>query len=157
MTRSRSIALVLATGALAVSAAGCGGGGKASAGSGAKASGTPSGQGSSGIAVTDDPSLVAKGRPIPAIKPQQVQGLVGKWVNSGPIGDYFVFKADGTGTWITKGRALWSGKVIPAGKGAYRLSWKDQDTDTSYWAIKLQQDGKLLFEGNQQTYTRTKS
>jgi hypothetical protein len=95
--------------------------------------------------------------PLPKIQPAQVKVLVGTWTNDGKnsLKDYFVFKADGTGSWMMQGKPLWSGSVIPAGKSTFRLSWQGKDPNVStFWAIKVGSDGKLVFQGNQQTYAK---
>jgi hypothetical protein len=74
----------------------------------------------------------------------------------GPAGDYFQFKADGSGSWTQGGHSLWNGQVIPEGKGKYRFSWQGGDPKSaSYWGATLT-GGKLLFAGNNQTYTKAK-
>jgi hypothetical protein len=158
---SRAIALTIAAGAAALTLAACGG---------AKDSGTktdpgqsagPGGSVSDGSLSTDGPVPKAVGGPLPKIAARQVKGLVGTWINNakGSVGDYFEFKADGTGSWQGKGTSLWTGQVIPSGKDQYRLSWQGKDPTTStFWSVKLTENGqKLVFQGTQQTYTRAKS
>jgi len=120
--------------------AGCGGGGKSGA------TGAPSSS-------VDTPGM----SPLPKISPGQVKVLVGTWTNDAKnsLKDYFVFKPDGTGSWMMQGKPLWTGSVIPAGKNTFRLSWQGKDPNVStFWAIKIDSGGKLLFQGNQQTYAK---
>jgi len=107
----------------------------------------------------DPGNLGVTGKPLPKVSAQQVKSLVGTWLNTtknNPVQDSFVFNADGTGTWQVQAKILWNGQVIPAGTGAYRLSWKGLDpNEASFWAIKLTDSGAtLVFQGNQQTYKK---
>ena len=141
-TSSKAAALTVAA---ALLLAGCGGGSKSSA----NKTSTPSGS-------FTEPRM----SPLPKIAPNQVKVLVGTWVNESKnaVRDYFVFKADGTGQWIMQNKgSLWSGQVIPAGDRTFRLSWQGKDPNvSSFWAIKINTDGSLLFEGNQQKYVKGK-
>lgn len=151
---------MLVAGATAVSLSGCG------ADDAKKSSAAPSTQNTAPSSdgdlpepqITDnvEPTPLVKGRPLPTVKPSQVKTIVGKWVSGGKVEDYFLFKADGTGAWMARGKPLWTGRVIPAGGGRYRLSWNNLDTvDATYWAVALDKSGaKLVFEGTQQTYTK---
>ncbi|GAA3977183.1 hypothetical protein GCM10023085_69530 [Actinomadura viridis] len=101
----------------------------------------------------------AGGRPslpaVPKVRSAEVKPLVGRW--SGPGGDYFLFKADGSGSWMKGGQALWNGQVIPEGKGRFRFSWQGGDPKTaSYWGATLTGESRLLFAGTNQTYTKAK-
>jgi hypothetical protein len=142
-TSSKAAALTVAA---ALLLAGCGGGSKPSA---SKTGSSPSG-------TFSEPQM----SPLPKVSPAQVKVLVGTWVNQAKnsLKDYFVFKADGTGQWIMQNKGpLWSGQVIPAGGQTFRLSWQGKDPNvSSFWAIKINSDGSLLFEGNQQKYVKGK-
>ncbi|WP_235017974.1 hypothetical protein [Thermomonospora echinospora] len=147
---------VLAAFALAVT--GCGGGGdgdkNGSAGAGQE------GQGGQGGAYSSDGSPAPKeGAPLPKVQPVQVRPLVGRWVGAGPTKDYFVFRADGSGAWMARGRALWKGQVIPDGANKFRFSWEGRDPQqASYWGVTLESGGrKLVFGGTNQTYTKVAS
>lgn len=117
------------------------------------------------------PSLVSRsGEPIvlptetgkPAPKPQvsAVKSLVGTWKGSNPVKDYWLFKADGSGTWVAQDQKLWTGTVIPAGKtdkGAeiFRLSWQGTDPGESYWQVEVMvKEGTMIFAGTQQEYKK---
>ncbi|MGI8336902.1 hypothetical protein ACRYCC_43765 [Actinomadura scrupuli] len=159
--RSRATALMIAATAAALALSACGGG-KDGAAQGGPSQGETQGQSASdGSPATGGAAPKAVGGPLPKVVPQQVKGLVGTWTNTakGSVGDAFEFKADGTGSWKGRGRILWTGQVIPAGKDQYRLSWQGKDPNTpSFWSVKLTDNGrKLLFQGNQQTYSKTKS
>jgi hypothetical protein len=163
--RSRALALATAAVAAALTLAACGGGG-AKGGGAAQGDPSPSAAQSAPAASDGSPSTggpVPKpvGGPLPKVAVQQVRGLVGTWVNTtkGGVGDVFQFRSDGSGSWKGRGVVLWTGQVIPAGPGQYRLSWQGTDPNTpSFWSVKLTDNGrKLLFQGNQQTYSRTKS
>jgi hypothetical protein len=162
--RPRAIALAIAVAAAAFTLAACAGAKDSGATSDPSQSTAPSaaqgGSASDGSPSTDGPVPKTVGGPLPKVAPQQVKGLVGTWTNNakGSVGDAFEFRSDGTGSWKGRGRTLWTGQVIPAGKDQYRLSWQGKDPNTlSFWSVKLTENGqKLLFQGNQQTYTKTK-
>ncbi|WP_433337971.1 hypothetical protein [Spirillospora sp. CA-294931] len=160
--RARSI-LVAACTALALSLTGCGSGddsgdepqdgaGASPPGGQAPASPDPS----SGLKdlPSDPPSTLPRA---PKVKPAQVKSIVGRWV--GPGKDYFVFKSDGTGSWVKASTTLWSGQVIPEGKDKYRFSWQGGDPKSaSYWGVSLTDGGtKLLFAGTNQSYSKARS
>lgn len=135
---------------------GCGGGDKKDSKAGAGS--TPSG---SQGAVSSDGSPEPKGSggvPLAPVEPAKVKSLVGKWTTTGPAKDYFLFKADGTGSWMAKGRSLWTGQVIPDGKNKFRFSWEGKDPQQStYWGVTLESGGKsLVFGGTNQTYNKAK-
>ncbi|MDX6434719.1 MAG: hypothetical protein QOE54_7085 [Streptosporangiaceae bacterium] len=159
--RSRATALTIAAAAATLTLSACGGA-KDSAAKGDPSQGAAQGQSASdGSSSGGGPVPKSVGGPLPKVAPQQVKGLVGTWTNTtkGSVGDAFEFKSDGTGSWKGRGRTLWTGQVIPAGKDQYRLSWQGKDPNTpSFWSVTLTQNGqKLLFQGNQQTYSKTKS
>ncbi|MFI0356437.1 hypothetical protein [Actinomadura sp. 9N407] len=138
--------------ALALTVAGCGGGEEPAK---AGASSSPP------IAVPSVPlgtpaPGASKMPAVPKVQAAQVKALVGRW--TGPNGDHFEFKADGTGAWMKGGQALWNGKVIPEGKGKFRFSWQGGDPQSaSYWGATLTDGGtKMLFAGTNQTYTKAK-
>ncbi|GAA2452154.1 hypothetical protein GCM10010191_83000 [Actinomadura vinacea] len=137
--------------------AGCGGDGDDKAPAAPAASGATT---TPPVSVPSAPASVppAAGQPtlpaVPKVKAGQVKPLVGRWVS--PAGDYFQFKADGTGSWMKGGQSLWNGQVIPEGKGRFRFSWQGGDPKSaSYWGATLT-GGKLLFAGTNQTYTKAK-
>jgi hypothetical protein len=86
----------------------------------------------------------------------QLRALAGKWLSPTAAKDYFVFKAEGTGAWMVRGRALWQGQVIPAGQGAFRLAWQTtMPHNAAYWHVTLLTGGrKLLFDGTRQVYRK---
>lgn len=141
--------------------AGCGGGGdgkddkKPAAAAGSSSSSRPADPGID----TSNGSPAPKGAPLPKVPADKVKPLVGKWTTSGPAKDYFVFKTDGAGSWMAKGRALWTGQVIPDGKNKFRFSWEGSDPQqSSYWGVTLNAGGKtLVFGGTNQTYTKAKA
>ncbi|HEX6471820.1 MAG TPA: hypothetical protein VF069_22180 [Streptosporangiaceae bacterium] len=96
----------------------------------------------------------------PALPPQvavaQLRALAGKWLSTAKSKDYFVFRADGTGAWMVRGRALWQGEVIPTGRGAYRLAWQTtMPNNAAYWHVTLLDGGRrLLFDGTRKTYRK---
>ena len=96
----------------------------------------------------------------PAVPPQvsaaQLRALAGRWLSSSRAKDYFVFRADGTGAWMVRGRALWRGEVIPTGQGAFRLAWQSTIAhNAAYWHVTLLPGGqKLLFDGTRQEYRK---
>ncbi|XVQ07915.1 hypothetical protein ACQP1W_35815 [Spirillospora sp. CA-255316] len=144
---------VLASALIVSALSGCGGDDKTPAGAGASSSPPP-------VSVPSAPSSVPPGAgqsalpAVPNVKAADVRPLVGRWVS--PAGDYFQFKADGSGSWMQGGHSLWNGQVIPEGKGKYRFSWQGGDPKSaSYWGATLT-GGKLLFAGNNQTYTKAK-
>jgi hypothetical protein len=142
---------VLAASALALT--GCGGGDDGHKG-GPSAGGQGGGRND---AYSSDGSPAPKeGAPLPRVQPAQVKTLVGRWIGAGPAKDYFVFKADGSGAWMARGRALWKGQVIPEGANKFRLSWEGKDPQqASYWGVTLESGGKkLIFGGTNQTYTK---
>ena len=144
---------LLASALLVSVLSGCGGDGKDSAGGAPSSSAPPVTVPSAPVSVppsAGEPTLPA----VPKVKPADVRPLVGRWVS--PAGDYFEFKADGSGSWMKGGHSLWNGQVIPEGKGRFRFSWQGGDPkDASYWGATLS-GGKLLFAGNNQTYTKAK-
>ncbi|WP_148232988.1 MULTISPECIES: hypothetical protein [Thermomonospora] len=143
-----------------IALAACGGGDGHGGGSPAAAGGhgAPGGQQAEGGSSATETSA-----PLPKVQPSQVKALVGTWVSrGGPEGqpkDYFVFKADGTATWMARKQTLWSGQVIPEGNRKFRFSWNGGDPkDASYWGVTLNADGKsLIFNGTNQTYTKVTS
>ncbi|MFA1551202.1 hypothetical protein [Actinomadura chokoriensis] len=104
-----------------------------------------------------DPSAAATTMaPLPAVKPSDVQPLVGRWV--GTAKDYFQFTADGSGVWVRNGRKLWSGAVIPEGGGEFRFSWNGGDPQTaSYWGVSLEDRTTLVFPVTNQKYKKVVS
>jgi hypothetical protein len=96
----------------------------------------------------------------PAMPPQvsaaQLRALAGRWLSAARSKDYFVFKSDGTGAWMVRGRALWQGEVIPTGQGAFRLAWQSTiPRNAAYWHVTLLPGGrKLLFDGTRQEYRK---
>jgi hypothetical protein len=96
----------------------------------------------------------------PAVPPQvsaaQLRALAGRWLSAAKSKDYFIFKADGSGAWMVRGRALWQGEVIPAGQGAFRLAWEStSQRNAAYWHVTLLPGGrKLLFDGTRQEYRK---
>lgn len=149
-TRSRMLALVVVAGTAALALTACGGGG-----------GKPRGDQPTGSDANLPPIATAapepSGGPLPKVQPSQVKRLVGTWKNTAKaaVEDSFTFKPDGSGSWDISGRALWTGQVIPVSAEEFRLSWLGKDPKVaSYWAVRLTGDGKLVFQGNQQTYTK---
>jgi hypothetical protein len=105
------------------------------------------------------PAASAAPRP-PVLPPQlavaQLRALAGRWLSTAKARDYFVFRADGTGAWMVRGRALWQGEVIPTGQGAYRLAWQTtMPNNAAYWHVTLLDGGKrLLFDGTRKIYRK---
>lgn len=169
----RSILLAACT-ATTLALTGCssddGGSGPAEAAGGP--SGTPGrtvgGEPTSGVLPPGDPGgpgpitgadVPVTGAPLPKVRAGQVKSLVGKWVGNGPMQDYFVFRTDGTGAWIARGRTLWAGQVIPDGPNRFRFSWEGTDPrEASFWGVTLNSGGdRLVFGGTNQTYTKVAS
>jgi hypothetical protein len=98
--------------------------------------------------------------PTPALPPQvvaaQLRALAGRWLSTAKSRDYFVFRADGAGAWMVRGRALWQGEVIPTGQGAYRLAWQTtMPNNAAYWHVTLLDGGRrLLFDGTRKVYRK---
>jgi hypothetical protein len=143
------LALSITAGVAALSLTACGGGSK------------PQGDQPTGSDANVPPIATAQpepvGGPLPKVEPSQVRKLVGTWKNTAKIQvqDIFTFKSDGTGTWDVGGRNLWTGQLIPAGGSDFRLSWLGKDPKVgNYWAVTLNGDGKMVFQGNQQTYAK---
>jgi hypothetical protein len=92
----------------------------------------------------------------PQVSAAQLHALAGRWLSSTKWLDYFVFKADGTGAWMVRKRALWQGQVIPTGRGAFRLAWQTtMPHNAAYWHVTLLPGGrKLLFDGTRQIYRK---
>jgi hypothetical protein len=92
-------------------------------------------------------------QPVPA---GQLRVLAGKWLSSAQAKDYFIFKADGRGAWMVRGRPLWQGRVTPASRDAFRLLWPTTGPQrTAYWQVKLIDGGRrLVFDGTRQTYRK---
>lgn len=148
--RPRLLAVTVVAGAAALGMTGCGGGGR-----------SPQGDQPTGSDANLPPIATAapelSGAPLPKVDPAQVRRLVGTWTNTskGTVQDSFTFKADGTGTWNVSGKALWTGQVIPVSRDEFRLSWLGKDPKVaSYWEVKFGSDGKLVFQGNMQTYAK---
>jgi hypothetical protein len=109
------------------------------------------------------PSTVPQGgarspSPAPVVPgaPGQLRLLAGRWLNN-QAKDYFIFKADGRGAWVVRGRALWKGRATPAGQYAFRLPWQQSTGEqrAAYWQVKLLDGGRrLLFDGTKQVYRR---
>ncbi|RAY13870.1 hypothetical protein DPM19_16310 [Actinomadura craniellae] len=133
----RPIVLLTVAGALILS--GCDGGAGA-------ADPSPSGHGAATSAVG----------PLPSVAPQQVARLVGTWRGATAAKDYFVFRADGTGSWMARGQTLWNGQAIPDRGDRFRLSWQGGDPkDATYWSVRLTEGGKkMVFEGTNQVYAK---
>jgi hypothetical protein len=142
--------------ALVLAVAGCGGGKDDPPAAGAS-TGAPS-TAEPGFSVSATP-VSPTGAPLPRVRGSQVRSLVGTWVGKAPQRDYFVFKSDGSASWVARGDALWTGQVIPAGNDQFRLSWEGTDPqEASYWSVRLSDDGKsLTFGGTNQTYTKARS
>jgi hypothetical protein len=160
VTRPRSKVLVAAT-SLSLAAlvlAGCSGGDDGGAAGPTPTASTARPAGKDKVASNDDGAVEPKGGPLPKVEKNQVVSLVGKWVSNAPQKDYFVFKADGTASWMAQGRALWNGQVIPDGDKKFRFSWDGTDPrEASYWGVTISDDGKTLtFGGTNQTYTKAK-
>ncbi|HEX2313126.1 MAG TPA: hypothetical protein VHJ17_05295 [Thermomonospora sp.] len=149
-------AVLAAVAAAVLALAGCGGGGGHEGKDAGSTPGGSSGDGGGASAPDGPPAPKGSGAPLPSVQPVQVRPLVGRWVGNGPAKDYFVFRANGTASWMVQGRALWTGQVIPEGKGRYRFSWEGTDPrQASYWGVTLKPGGKSLeFGGNNQTYTK---
>jgi hypothetical protein len=92
----------------------------------------------------------------PQVSAAQLRALAGRWLSPTRSRDYFVFKVNGTGAWLVRGRALWQGEVIPTGQGAFRLEWQTTNAHSSAsWHVKLLAGGrKLLFDGTRQVYRK---
>lgn len=87
----------------------------------------------------------------------QLRLLAGRWLSTAQAKDYFVFKADGRGAWLVRGRPLWQGRATPAGQYAFRLPWQQSTGEqrAAYWQVKLLDGGrKLLFDGTKQIYRK---
>jgi hypothetical protein len=87
----------------------------------------------------------------------QLRLLAGRWLSSAQAKDYFVFKVDGRGAWMVRGRALWKGRATPAGQYNFRLPWQQSTGEqrAAYWQVKLFDGGrKLLFDGTKQVYRK---
>ncbi|WP_019633712.1 hypothetical protein [Actinomadura atramentaria] len=94
--------------------------------------------------------------PLPQVNAADVKALVGRW--TGPNKDYFEFKAGGAGVWKKDGQTLWTGQAIPDGKNKYRFSWQGRDPQSgSYWGATIDDKGRLVFAGTNQTYTKAKA
>ncbi len=165
--------VTIAATALALAAcSGGGGGGSGPTGAAAGPNGAPGrtagGGPTSGVLPSGGPGgpgpvtgadVPITGAPLPKVRTGQVKPLVGKWVGNGQAQDYFVFRADGTGTWIAHGRTLWAGQVIPDGPNRFRFSWEGTDPqEASFWGVTLDAGGeRLVFGGTNQTYTKAAS
>jgi hypothetical protein len=92
----------------------------------------------------------------PQVSAAQLRALAGRWLSTTPAKDYFVFRADGSGAWMVRGRALWQGEVIPTGQGAFRLAWEStKPHNAAYWHVTMLPGGrKLLFDGTRQQYRK---
>jgi hypothetical protein len=86
----------------------------------------------------------------------RLRALAGKWLSTAPAKDYFVFRADGAGAWMVRGKALWRGQVIPAGQGAFRLAWPTtMPRNAAYWQVSMLDGGRrLIFDGTRQIYRK---
>ncbi len=76
--------------------------------------------------------------------------LAGTWTRDGR-NTYFSFHPDGTGTWVSFGQNLWSGKAVPRDATTFDLS----DTDGhggGYWQVALLGGGRLRFAGTGQIF-----
>jgi hypothetical protein len=121
----------------------------------------PAGVGATAGAGTGAGATAAPGTPSSvAVPPQvaaaQLRALSGRWLSTTHAKDYFVFRADGTGAWMARGRALWRGEVIPTGRGAFRLAWQTtMPGNAAYWHVTLLDGGnRLLFDGTRQVYRK---
>ncbi|HZB34265.1 MAG TPA: hypothetical protein VE465_29145 [Streptosporangiaceae bacterium] len=135
-------------------------------GTGPAAAGAPTGPATTAPVVPGGPAEATTrtpppGTPPPAAVPPQVsaaelRALAGRWLSAAKSKDYFVFRADGTGAWMVRGRALWQGEVIPTGRGAFRLAWQSTTPrNAAYWHVTLLPGGrKLLFDGTRQEYRK---
>jgi hypothetical protein len=101
------------------------------------------------------PRASAAATPAPA-SPGQLRVLAGRWLSSAQARDYFIFKADGRGAWLVRGRALWQGRVTPAGRLTFRLAWPTTGPQrAAYWQVRLLEGGrKLVFSGTRQIYRK---
>jgi hypothetical protein len=88
--------------------------------------------------------------------PGQLRMLAGRWLSGAQAKDYFIFKADGRGAWLVRGRALWQGRATSAGRYTFRLSWPTTGGQrTAYWQVRLLEGGRrLVFSGTRQTYRK---
>jgi hypothetical protein len=107
-------------------------------------------------ATTSAPAASAAPAVPPQVSAAQLRALAGRWLSSSRARDYFVFKADGTGAWLVRGRALWRGEVIPTGQGVFRLAWQSTiPHNAAYWHVTLFPGGRrLLFDGTRQQYRK---
>lgn len=146
----------------------CQGGDGGDKGTGPAAAGAPAGPATpapappgAGPTYGAPPATTAPAAPSsPAVPPQvsaaQLRVLAGRWLSTARAKDYFVFRADGTGAWMVRKRALWQGEVIPTGQGAFRLAWQTtMPRNAAYWHVTLLTGGrKLLFDGTRQVYRK---
>ncbi|HEU5161107.1 MAG TPA: hypothetical protein VFU43_29185 [Streptosporangiaceae bacterium] len=142
-------------------------------GTGPAAAGAPAGPATTAPAAPGGPGGATPGLPpaaaptspasaspaSPSVPPQvaaaALRALAGRWLSS-TAKDYFVFRSDGAGAWMVRGRALWQGEVIPTGPDAFRLAWQStKPQNAASWHVTLLAGGRtLVFDGTGKEYRK---